>query len=135
MTTEFAAPMTATIVAAAPAPDLIPCPVPGCEQPPMRHNALGPHLAMHRRKGDPGTPPAKVPTKGGKPGRPRKNTAAAPPRKPRTPPKLEPGDIADGVIAVLFPDGIPRDKLRSVLAWTAETDRLATEALAAQQTP
>lgn len=104
---------------------LVECPVPGCMKEPMRQNALGPHVAMHRRHGDPGTPPAKWAK------RKTTDTDAPKARKPRPIVKLTPSDVVDGVLRILYPEGvIPLDRIRAVSNWVSETERLASEAFA-----
>jgi hypothetical protein len=118
---------------APPTPDepRVPCPVPGCTFTTAHTNALGPHIAMHRRKGDPGVPAPKYKSKAK---RGVKGTAAAaPPRPKKAPPKLIAADFADGIIAVLYPNGVPRDQIRDVAAWIEQTDRLAAVAIAAAE--
>lgn len=108
----------------------IPCPVPNCNAV-LAKNAFGPHLAMHRRNNDPGTPPPKYKSKAkGKRGRPpgTKN-------KPKRIMPVTPSDVTDGVLAVLYPTGIPVDRFRDVTAWVEATERLAAEAFAAQAEP
>lgn len=112
-------------------PGIIDCPVPGCPAV-LSKNALGPHLKMHRNRNDPGTPPPKSPSKSKAAKAAR--SASTPGRKPKAA-KLAVDDIADGVIALLYPNGIPTEHLREVTAWVAATDRLAAAAIALTEIP
>lgn len=107
-----------------------PCPVPGCPDR-ITKNALGPHLKMHRNRGDAGVPPPKYPSKS-KAARSAR-TASTPGRKPtrsHSQRLVDDEQIADGVLALLYPVAIPLHRLREVAAWVQATDRLAAHALA-----
>lgn len=107
-----------------------PCPVPGCDFTTDTQNALGPHLAAHRRRGDPGTPPGPV-----KRVRNRSKVNESARKTPKAKPKLTPADVTDGVLALLYPDSIPTHRVREVAAWIETTERLAWLALADQAEP
>jgi hypothetical protein len=120
--------------------ELVECPVPGCTQQ-MIVNALGPHLKMHRNRQDPGTPPpkngktksrAKAATATA-PVKPKANGGARGPYKPKVQPRVSAVDVVDGVLGLLYPNGVPLARVREVTAWMNETERLATDALAAQE--
>lgn len=109
-----------------------PCPVPGCEFTTKAKAALGPHVAAHRRHGDPGTPPLSKDA-----ARKMKSRANddGPARKPKPKAKISPADVIDGVLSVLYPVSIPTERVREVAAWIETTERLASLALADQAEP
>lgn len=91
----------------------IPCPIDGCEFTTGAPAGLGPHLAAHRRRGE-ATPK-------------RKRSKTSSPRRPR-PKSLQAADVADTVVEVLYPKGVPTARVREVAAWIAATERLVEHA-------
>lgn len=89
------------------------CPLDGCEFTTATRSGLGPHLAAHRRNGEP-TP------------RKRRSKTSSP--RPPRPKALQPADVADTVIEVLYPKGVPTGRVREVAAWIEATERLVEQA-------
>ena len=106
------------------------CPAEGCGMAWENVYAVpGPHLAMHRRRGDPGVPPPRPGTKAKNAARRKakqNGKALVPARRPR--PRMATTDVGDAVLMGLYPVSVPTHRVRRVAEWLAATDRLAAEA-------
>jgi hypothetical protein len=99
--------------------DRVPCPLDGCEFTTTTKSGLGPHLAAHRRHGDL---------------TPKKRRRSRPSPRPPRPAALKPAEVADTVLDVLYPNGVPTDRVRDVAAWIEATERLVEHARTTSET-
>lgn len=118
-----------------PAREVFRCPVPGCTQIFESKSRFGPHFRWHRNRGDAGVPEPTASTirkQQRKAAKPKRGRPPGSKTKPKPLMTVTPADIIDGVLPVLYPNGIPLDQFRDVTAWVEATETLAARALAAQ---
>ena len=119
------------------------CPVPGCDRTDFKSaNALGPHLAWHRKQGHEGVPPESESARKAREAYHRKQKELRSSKKKNLPAVIDSGaptngmpekfharDVVDMGLLMMYRKSVPREDVYDLAKWVEQTEAVAKKAL------